>query len=1543
MRRNNIKHQFAIMLMAFIYTLAIAPFTMADDTEIYFGASSSGTIRPNIMFIMDTSGSMASIVPKTNPPQSRLQVLKSALDDILNSVSNVNVGIMRYSAPNNSDNNGGPVLYPIRYIDASATEPQVQAQVNQGSDDAVEDVATQAVRLNDIAITMADGIPIVTPPVTSGGLSNGVKVSVPFLDNGKYKTYHISVPTGASNFNVKLEGGKGYPYLLVNYGSDPIKTQTWQWDCQQYNFNTDRPSLACSYPTPKAGDYYITVYSGWYVNNFTLVASYTGGAVACTTCTPKNQLVGLHFSNVNVPKGAKITSAYLEFVASGNTAANTDVTIQAQKSINSATFTTQTADISLRAKTAAQTSWSSIPAWTSGNTYRSPDISKVVQEVTNLSGWCGGPMTFIISGKGARTFSTYEGSPSLAPKLVVNFDEASAIGGCYQNSVVKQIVATNDDATQAGTNRSSSLNNRDLNFSPNSWIGLRFQSLNIPNNADITSASIEFEGKVSRSSDLTASVYGVRADNPSAFTSTKNGLSNLNKTSSVNWTKNGGWNNDEKFRTHDISSIVKNLASRSGWKSGQSMAFLVKTTVAPRSNFGSAYSYNSSHSRSPVLRVKYKGAYVKGGLTVRDQLINVVNNFTAGGYTPIAGTLAEAALYFRGQGVHYGLVRGTSHSPGFRVSTPLSWTGGTDVLPSGCPSTDSSNPACGNEKITGNPTYISPISETCQANHILFLSDGEPNAHGPITAGIIKGITGSSCSSTDGGRDCSKQLAKFMSTKDQSSTLPGDQIIHTNTISFGSYVGLMDQIAQNGDGIYAQANNRSALLKAFNAVVRKALDTTASFVSAGVTINQSNRLTNADQLYFSLFQPGDGVTWPGNLKKYRLDGSNIVDKNGAIAVLPNGTFNAKATSYWSSVVDGNKVSLGGAAENLTTNRNIYTNVSSSLDLTASANKLSETNSLITQAMLGVTSSADRDLALKWGRGLDVDDINKNGSTTDARKQIGDPLHSRPMLVTYYDKSTGVSSTVVFVGTNQGYLHAINTNLGTEKWAFVPKALLPNLSVYQKNISGGTHPYGLDGNISIYHDDANHDGKIDNGETAILYIGMRRGGRNYYAINISNPTKPKLQFVIRGGTNTLSMGNYTELGQTWSTATPAKIKWKGVAKEVIIFGGGYDTAEDAAGTSPITDTMGRTVFIADALTGKLLWSARDDAAIPTTPTGSTVAPTPAKTTLTASIPSDVKAIDLDNSGYIDTLYVTDIHAQVFRFDISENPVNASGASVPMTVSNFAVGGRIAHLDANTIAGNRRFYYAPDPSLVRQLDGVDFVAVSIGSGYRAHPLNTQTHEDFYVLRDLGVLQSPRVFDKDITMSDLADVSTTVSQTTANATLDTKSGATAAYNAAVAKALAAGASSTEAAKAGSTAATAKRNTLKGWYIDMSVVGKLGEKIMAPSVTINNTVVFSTYTPPASTPGACVPAEGTARTYFVDILNGTPIKSRTAVLSNPTISDRHGANSPGVPPGVIPMFTNKGVVLLDGTKILATPAAPKGDPLEVYRRRQARTPLYP
>jgi hypothetical protein len=153
--------------------------------------------------------------------------------------------------------------------------------------------------------------------------------------------------------------------------------------------------------------------------------------------TSGSQQVGMRFTGVNVPAGAVITNAYIRFRAteadSPNTNDNTaDLTIRGQAD-NPTTFTSTANDISGRPTTSAAVAWKP-SAWATGTNYDTPDLTSVVQEVVNRSGWAANQsMAFIITGSGSRSADSYDGSTSTAPLLHIEW----RLGGIFLPLIIR--------------------------------------------------------------------------------------------------------------------------------------------------------------------------------------------------------------------------------------------------------------------------------------------------------------------------------------------------------------------------------------------------------------------------------------------------------------------------------------------------------------------------------------------------------------------------------------------------------------------------------------------------------------------------------------------------------------------------------------------------------------------------------------------------------------------------------------------------------------------------------------------------------------------------------------------------------------------------------------------------------------------------------------------------------------------------------------------------------------------------------------------------
>jgi hypothetical protein len=388
---------------------------------------------------------------------------------------------------------------------------------------------------------------------------------------------------------------------------------------------------------------------------------------------------------------------------------------------------------------------------------------------------------------------------------------------------------------------------------------------------------------------------------------------------------------------------------------------------------------------------------------------------------------------------------------------------------------------------------------------------------------------------------------------------------------------------------------------------------------------------------FASSNDGQGSIWKGDLLMAGLglqgDGTvGLKDNTGAFQIDINET-NAVASASRMLKTKGWK------------NRNVFTVVPGTpipvggLDLTASTQAFSDQNSLLTGKVMGVSTSTTQDAAarslIRFIRGASKDaqddSANPTAVTSSRTDLMGDIINSSPAAVEYDPALIPAGSTlnwashsgnkdprfqVIFVGDNQGHFHAFgevsSIDAGgvlhadiDELWSFVPPELLnppsvatvvPKLSLLQQK--GNDHIYTVDGTPYIYFKDTPLPGssagnrKVDSTDTIRVIIGMRKGGRSYYALDVLNPGAPKLAWML--DPNTSADPTIKTMGL--ATATPAVARVQtgatNVEKDVVLIAGGYSNNElDALtiGNNAGPAKLGRSLLALDVLDGTVVKS------------------------------------------------------------------------------------------------------------------------------------------------------------------------------------------------------------------------------------------------------------------------------------------------------------------------------------------------------------------
>ncbi len=138
-----------------------------------------------------------------------------------------------------------------------------------------------------------------------------------------------------------------------------------------------------------------------------------------------NQIVGMRFNGISIPRGASIVNAYVQFQVDEAQSEATTLTIQGEASDNAATFTSTSRNISSRSRTTAAVTWSPV-TWSTvdanGPDQRTPSLAAVLQEIVNRPAWASGnSVAIIVTGTGHRTARAFEAASTAAPLLHVDY------------------------------------------------------------------------------------------------------------------------------------------------------------------------------------------------------------------------------------------------------------------------------------------------------------------------------------------------------------------------------------------------------------------------------------------------------------------------------------------------------------------------------------------------------------------------------------------------------------------------------------------------------------------------------------------------------------------------------------------------------------------------------------------------------------------------------------------------------------------------------------------------------------------------------------------------------------------------------------------------------------------------------------------------------------------------------------------------------------------------------------------------------------------
>jgi Tfp pilus tip-associated adhesin PilY1 len=478
----------------------------------------------------------------------------------------------------------------------------------------------------------------------------------------------------------------------------------------------------------------------------------------------------------------------------------------------------------------------------------------------------------------------------------------------------------------------------------------------------------------------------------------------------------------------------------------------------------------------------------------------------------------------------------------------------------------------------------------------------------------------------------------------------------------------------------------------------------------------------------------------------------------------------------------------------------------------------------------------------WLRGSSANEAATCGTCTPSLRsrptsKLGDIIHSAPSYIaapasSYPDSiesapySTFAAANagrapMIYVGANDGMLHAFAASNGREVLAYVPTPVYKNLSALTVQSAAVTtgqpvaHHYQVDGSPTV--SDAFYSGSWH----TLLAGALGAGGQGVYVLDVTDPTtftQANASSIVRWEfTDT----NDSDLGYVFSQ--PLVVKTNNGRWSVIV-GNGYNNAEADGKQS----SSGHAVlFVLDAETGAVTAKIDTSAGTSASPNG-----------LSGPI-----AIDTTGDGIADAVYAGDLNGNLWKFDLSSNSAGAW---------NVAFSG----LPLFTTPGQP---ITVRPDVTKFTQGGYLIAFGTGRYIDTSDGSSTDAQAFYGIRDSG--SSPAGSTANLVQQSV------VSSTAVGADGNTYRLSTHAV----------GPATLDAPIAGDNAVAAATYTAskKGWYINLPTTG---ERVVSDANIRAGRVVFNTLIPNTDPCGF----GGTGWVMELDVMTGNRNDSPTFDTNN-------------------------------------------------------------
>jgi len=530
----------------------------------------------------------------------------------------------------------------------------------------------------------------------------------------------------------------------------------------------------------------------------------------------------------------------------------------------------------------------------------------------------------------------------------------------------------------------------------------------------------------------------------------------------------------------------------------------------------------------------------------------------------------------------------------------------------------------------------SPIQYACQKNFVLLATDGNPT--GKTDGTQYDPSQWANATSGQAYLDLYSQISALRNITYGGSSYD----VQTYVIGLGSTVanptsiaGLNQIATLGGTGSAYLASDQTSLQSALQSI---SSDIISKIAAAGSVALNSQSITTNSMVYQGRFSSAD---WSGQL-----------------LALPIGSTGALGSAQWDAGAVLNTLDYSSGRAILTIKPSSHAGIPFRWPANSASPGTNELDATQVTALNTSPSNAADTLGsarLNYLRGS-VADESPNGNRFRPRytSKLGDLVDSAPLWVgapaaNYSDAGYAGFRTaylnrepLVYVGSNDGMLHAFDANSGVEKLAYVPAEVYSNLT--QLTSTTYSHRYFVDGSPSV------NDAVFGGNWHTVLVGGLEGGGKAYYALDITDPShfsEANASSIVLWEFGTSSDA---DMGLSYSRPTIAKINTGGYA---AIFGNGYNNGGSGQAV----------LYVVDIGTGNLIRKI-------TTGVGTTANPNGL---------SNPIAIDRDGNRTVDSVYAGDLQGNLWKFNLSDtNPANwgvaytNAGSPAPLFTARDSLG-------------------------------------------------------------------------------------------------------------------------------------------------------------------------------------------------------------------------------------------------------------------------------